>query len=93
VEADSIEAKAIAETPDEVEIEEVAPVKVKPKAKVSTDKPSKRPAKTTKTKEKTPCQYCNKLFVNTDKHENRCKKNPGTEAKTSPKAESIAIKA
>ena len=74
VEADSIEAKSIAETPIEV----VAEIKTKTK-------------KTTKTKEKTPCQYCDKLFVNTDRHEKRCKKNPNPE--TSPKTESIAIKA
>ncbi|QUC64765.1 hypothetical protein NsoK4_00275 [Nitrosopumilus sp. K4] len=84
VEADSIEAKAIAESP---EIEEVAEVKTKSKAKTSKPKTAK------KTKAKTACQYCDKLFVNKDKHENRCKKNPNAEVKASPETESIAIKA
>ena len=83
VEADSIEAKAITETP-EVETE-VAEVKTKSKSKTKS--------KTTKTKEKTQCQYCQKLFVNRDKHEKRCKKNPNAEIESSPKTESIAIKA
>jgi hypothetical protein len=76
VEADSIEAKALAEVPEEMETE-AAEIK----------------SKTTKTKGKTPCQYCDKLFVNTDKHESRCKKNPNAEVNSSPKSESIAIKA
>ncbi len=86
VEADSIEAKAIAEIPGEAEIE-ASEVSVKPKAKATKAK------KTTKTKEKTSCQFCNKLFTNKDKHEKRCKKNPNAEVKNSLKAESIAIKA
>ena len=81
VEADSIESKVITETPEEIEIE--VP-KVKPKGKTP---------KTAKSKEKTPCQYCDKLFVNTEKHEKRCKKNTNAEVHTSPKTESIAIKA
>jgi len=92
VEADSIEARAIAESPEETEFE-VAEVKVKPKAKATKTKTVKKTVKATKTKEKTPCQYCNKLFANTAKHENGCKKNPNAEVKTSPKTESIAIKA
>jgi len=88
VEADSIEARSITESPEEIEVE-VAEVKVKPKAKAKTAKT----AKVSKTKEKTPCQYCNKLFANTIKHEKGCKKNPTAEIKSSPKAESIAIKA
>lgn len=76
VEADSIEAKALAEVPEEMETE-AAEIK----------------SKTTKTKGKTPCQYCDKLFVNTDKHESRCKKNPNAEVNSSQKSESIAIKA
>lgn len=86
VEADSIEAKSIAESP--AEIEEIAEVKTKPKAKTSKSKTA-----TKKTKTKTPCQYCDKLFVNKDKHETRCKKNPNAEVKASPETESIAIKA
>ena len=91
VEADSIEAKAIAETPEEVEIE-VAEAKTTPKAKTTKTKTNKT-TKNTVTKEKTPCQYCDKLFVNTDRHEKRCKKNPNAEVKASPDTESIAIKA
>jgi len=79
VEADSIEAKAISEIP-EIEIAEI-------KTKAKTTK-----TKTTKTK-KTSCQHCEKLFLNTEKHEKRCKKNPNAEVKASPKTESIAIKA
>ena len=86
VEADSIEAKAITENHEEVEIEELAEIKAKPKTKTPK-------TKTAKTKEKTPCQHCNKLFVNTDKHEKRCKKNPNAEVKASQNTESIAIKA
>lgn len=85
VEADSIEARSIAETPEEIE---VAEVRVKPKAKAKTAKSAKL-----STKEKTPCQYCNKLFANTIKHEKSCKKNPNAEIKSSSNAESIAIKA
>ena len=87
VEADSIEAKAIAENN---EVEEIAEVKTKPKVK-STKKTAK--IKTIKTKDKTSCQHCNKLFVNTERHEKRCKKNPNAEVKPSPNTESIAIKA
>jgi len=33
-------------------------------------------AKPKKSKEKTPCQYCEKPYVFIDKHEKKCKKNP-----------------
>ena len=107
VEADSIEAKAIADTQtDEVEIAEVA-VKTKSKSKTAKSKTAKsktaksktaksKTAKskgTTKTKEKNPCRYCEKLFVYTDKHEKNCKKNPNTLVESSQENESIAIKA
>lgn len=91
VEADSIEAKTISAAPEELEIEEAAEIKTKPKRTVSKPKTAKT-TKTRKTKEKTSCQYCNKLFANVDKHEKRCKKNPSIEVE-SPKTESIAIKA
>jgi len=89
VEADSIEAKAVADT--QPEVEEVT-IKAKTKSKAKSTK-----AKTTKSKvskkgkEKTPCQFCEKLFVYPDKHEKNCKKNPNID--TSLKSESIAIKA
>ena len=85
VEADSIEAKAVADTQSE-EIEVAVNAKTKSKtAKTKTIK-SKAAAK-----EKTPCKYCEKLFVYADKHEKNCKKNPNIE--TSSENESIAIKA
>ena len=80
VEADSIEAKAAAKTQSE-EIE--VSVAVKSKAKTIKSKAT--------IKEKTPCTYCEKLFVYTDKHEKNCKKNPNIEI--SQESESIAIKA
>ncbi len=84
VEADSIEAKAVAKTQSE-EIEVVVAAKAKTKSKAKT-------AKSKKTiKEKTPCTYCEKLFVYADKHEKNCKKNPNIEI--SQESESIAIKA
>ncbi len=63
-----------------------------PKSKTPKSKTPK-PKTITKTKEKTPCKHCEKLFVYPDKHEKNCKKNPNTEVDTSPKSESIAIKA
>jgi hypothetical protein len=94
VEADSIEAKAIADTQsDEVEIAEVA-VKAKTKSKAKTVKAKITKSKgITKTKEKNPCRYCEKLFVYTDKHEKNCKKNPNFVVESSQENESIAIKA
>ena len=86
VEADSIEAKAVAETQPEVEVA----VKAKTKSKTAKAKTTKSKV-ATKAKEKTPCRYCEKLFVYADKHEKNCKKNPNTE--TSHESESIAIKA
>ncbi len=83
VEADSIEAQANAETKSEV-AEVTIKAKTK-KAKTTKSKLSK------KGKEKTACQFCEKLFVYPDKHEKNCKKNPDID--TSLKNESIAIKA
>ncbi len=85
VEADSIEAQAIADNKSEVE---EATIKVKAKTKKAKTAKSKLSAKG---KVKTACQFCEKLFVYTDKHEKNCKKNPGVDA--SLKNESIAIKA
>jgi len=89
VEADSIEAKAVAET--QLEVEEVT-IKAKTKSKAKSTKAKATKSLVSKTgKEKTPCQFCEKLFVFTDKHEKNCKKNPSID--TSLKSESIAIKA
>ena len=87
VEADSIEAQAATEI--ESEVPEIAvKTKTKSKAKTAKSKTTKSKAKTTK--EKTPCKYCEKLFVYPDKHEKNCKKNTEVASQTS---ESIAIKA
>jgi hypothetical protein len=80
VEADSIEAQAATEI--ESEVPEIA---VKAKAKSKTTK-----SKTKTSKEKTLCQYCEKLFVYPDKHEKNCKKNTGIISSKSD--ESIAVK-
>jgi len=88
VEADSIEAQAA------TEIESEAPeitVKAKTKSKAKTVKAKTTKSKAKTTKEKTPCKYCEKLFVYPDKHEKNCKKN--TEVISSQTSESIAIKA
>jgi len=80
VEADSIEAKAVADLKSgEIEVDVAAKIK----AKTIKSKATK--------KEKTPCTHCEKLFVYADKHEKNCKKNPNIV--TSPESESIAIKA
>jgi len=78
VEADSIEAKAAADS----KLQEIE-VAVKAKSKTIKSKATK--------KEKTPCIHCEKLFVYADKHEKNCKKNPNI--KTSLESETIAIKA
>jgi len=88
VEADSIEAQAATEIESEVP-EITVKAKTKSKAKTAKAKTTKSKAKTTK--EKTPCKYCEKLFVYPDKHEKNCKKN--TEVVSSQTSESIAIKA
>ena len=66
-------------------------VTIKAKSKVKTTKAKITKSKVSKKgKQKTPCQFCEKLFVFTDKHEKNCKKNPSID--TSLKNESIAIK-
>jgi len=88
VEADSIEAQAATEI--ESEVPEIT-VKAKTKSKAKTAKAKTTKSKVKTTKEKTPCIYCEKLFVYPDKHEKNCKKN--TEVISSHTSESIAIKA
>jgi hypothetical protein len=79
VEADSIEAEANSISAMEKELAE-AESKSKAKTKAKTTKAKTKAkttkAKTTKSKEKTPCQYCEKPYVFIDKHEKKCKKNP-----------------
>ena len=94
VEADSIEAKAIADVQPEVEEIAIKAKTTKAKTtKAKTTKAKTTKAKTTKSKEKTSCRYCEKLFVYPDKHEKNCTKNPNIEVETSQNSESIAIKA
>jgi len=88
VEADSIEAQAATEI--ESDVPEIT-VKAKTKAKAKTVKAKTVKSKGKASKEKTPCQFCEKLFVYPDKHEKNCKKNP--EVASSQTSESIAIKA
>ena len=71
-----VEADSIEAKPDMV---------VQPEAVVA-------PTKIAKTREKTPCRYCEKLFVYPGKHEKNCKKNP-VNAAVPQEHESIAIKA
>ena len=80
VEADSIEAKSTSEVGRPVQ---VVAAKSKTKSKVKTAKP--------KSKEKTPCKYCEKLFIYPDKHEKNCKVKAAIT--TSQLGETIAIKA
>ena len=80
VEADSAEAETNSISAMEQELVAEAEGKPKAKTKATTTK-----AKTTKGREKTPLQYCEKPYVFIDKHEKNCKKNPENE--------SIAIKA
>ena len=49
-------------------------------------------SETTKTKEKTACQYCEKPYVFIAKHETKCSKKPQNEQDSSENG-SIAIKA
>ena len=60
--------------------------------KVKTTKVKTTKVKTIKSKEKKPCQYCEKPYVFIDKHEKNCKKNPQNDI-VSTESESIAIKA
>ncbi len=84
VEADSIEAKAVAKAQsEEIEVDVAVIAKTKSKAKIAKSKAT--------IKEKTPCRFCEKLFVYANKHEKNCKKNPNIEI--SLENESIAIKA
>ncbi len=86
VEADSMEAAAATEIESGVQD---LPVKAKSKSKAKSKTAKFKAVK--KSKEKTPCKHCEKLFVYPDKHEKNCKKN--SKVTTSQKNESIAIKA
>ena len=62
------------------------------KAKVTKAKVTKAKSETTKTKEKTACQYCEKPYVFITKHETKCSKKPQNDQDSSENG-SIAIKA
>ena len=86
VEADSAEAEtnSIAAMEQELaadnEIEAKAKARKAKATKAKATKAKASTAKTSKGKAKTACQFCGKLFVFIDKHENKCKKNPQYEA-------------
>ena len=101
VEADSIEAEAKSISDMEAELAaeakaakakaaRAAKAKLTKAAKVTKSKAAK--SETTKTKEKTACQYCEKPYVFIAKHEAKCSKKPQNDQDSSEN-ESIAIKA
>ncbi|MDB4850086.1 hypothetical protein OAH42_01120 [Nitrosopumilus sp.] len=77
VEADAVEAetKSISEMEQELAAAEAKAKAKTTKAKTTKAKTTKAKT-TTKSKQKTPCQYCEKPYVFIDKHEKKCKKNP-----------------
>ena len=101
VEADSIEAEAKSISDMEAELAaetkaakakaaRAAKAKLTKAAKVTKAKAAK--SETTKTKEKTACQYCEKPYVFITKHETKCTKKPQNDQDSSENG-SIAIKA
>ena len=106
VEADSIEAEAKSISDMEAELAaeakaakaketRAAKAKLTKAAKVAKPKVAKAKvvkSETTKTKEKTACQYCEKPYVFIAKHETKCSKKPQNEQDSSENG-SIAIKA
>ena len=86
VEADSLEAQAREVSRIALEVEVVAKVKPKTKAKLKTK------VKSTKSKERIPCKYCEKLYLFVHTHEAKCKKKLQNHG-ASLESESIAIKA
>ena len=82
VEADSIEAEAKSISDMEAELAaetKAAKAKAARAAKAKVTKAAKAKAaksETTKTKEKTACQYCKKPYVFIAKHETKCSKKP-----------------
>ena len=106
VEADSIEAEAKSISDMEAELAaeakaakaketRAAKAKLTKAAKVAKPKVAKPKvvkSETTKTKEKTACQYCEKPYVFIAKHETKCSKKPQNEQDSSENG-SIAIKA
>ena len=101
--AEAKAAKAKAARAAKAKLTKAAKVAKAPKAKVTKAKVTKAKvtkakvtkaakSETTKTKEKTACQYCEKPYVFITKHETKCSKKPQNDQDSSENG-SIAIKA
>ena len=96
--AETKAAKAKAARAAKAKLTKAAKVAKVPKAKVTKAKAAKvtkakaAKSETTKTKEKTACQYCEKPYVFITKHETKCTKKPQNDQDSSENG-SIAIKA
>ncbi|MGY8729260.1 MAG: hypothetical protein ACKVJ0_00420 [Nitrosopumilus sp.] len=95
--AETKAAKAKAARAAKAKLTKAAKVAKVPKAKVTKStiskvKSTKAKSETTKTKEKTACQYCEKPYVFITKHETKCSKKPQNDQDSSENG-SIAIKA
>ena len=95
--AETKAAKAKAAKAAKAKLTKAAKVAKVPKAKVTKStiskvKSTKAKSETTKTKEKTACQYCEKPYVFITKHETKCSKKPQNDQDSSENG-SIAIKA
>jgi hypothetical protein len=96
--AETKAAKAKAARAAKAKLTKAAKVAKVPKAKVTKAKVAKvtkakaAKSETTKTKEKTACQYCEKPYVFIAKHETKCSKKPQNDQDSSENG-SIAIKA
>jgi hypothetical protein len=94
--AETKAAKAKAARAAKAKLTKAAKVAKVPKAKVAkvpkVTKAKATKSETTKTKEKTACQYCEKPYVFIAKHETKCTKKPQNDQDSSENG-SIAIKA
>ncbi|MEZ7989944.1 MAG: hypothetical protein QMC56_06520 [Nitrosopumilus sp.] len=97
--AETKAAKAKAARAAKAKLTKAAKVAKVPKAKVAkapkvtkATKAKATKSETTKTKEKTACQYCEKPYVFITKHETKCSKKPQNDQDSSENG-SIAIKA
>ena len=96
--AEAKAAKAKEARAAKAKLTKAAKVAKVPKAKVTKAKAAKvtkakaAKSETTKTKEKTACQYCEKPYVFIAKHETKCSKKPQNDQDSSENG-SIAIKA
>ena len=94
--AETKAAKAKAARAAKAKLTKAAKVAKVPKSKVAkvpkVTKAKSTKSETTKTKEKTACQYCEKPYVFITKHETKCSKKPQNDQDSSENG-SIAIKA